>query len=182
MTEVIVRRAVLADAEDLGRIHVISWRAAYAGLVPDPLLAGLSVETAVGRWSERLSSDSSGRRIIVAEVDGLVVGFAVVVAGRDGAAPETGELVAIYAEPRVWSRGVGRALHEVALQQLRDLGVSSATLWVLTTNTRARRFYERHGWELEGAEMDVVKDGVPLPATQYRRDLSWGRDFGPTGR
>jgi GNAT superfamily N-acetyltransferase len=176
VTEVIVRRAVLDDAEDLGRVHVVSWRAAYAGLVPDSLLAGLSVETAVGRWSERLSSEPSGRRIIVAEVGGIVVGFAVVVAGRDGAAPETGQLAAIYAEPRVWSQGVGHALHEVALQQLRDLGVSSATLWVLNTNERARRFYERHGWELGGPDKPVVKtvvkDGVPLPATQYRRGLS----------
>jgi GNAT superfamily N-acetyltransferase len=96
----------------------------------------------------------------------------VVVAGRDGAAPETGELAAIYAEPRVWSQGVGHALHEVALQRLRDLGVSSATLWVLNTNERARRFYERHRWELGGADKTVVKDGVPLPATQYRRGLS----------
>ena len=173
MTDVIVRRAVPGDAEDIGRVHVGSWRAAYAGLVPDSLLAGLSVETAVGRWSERLRSTAPGRRILVAEVDGIVVGFAVVTASRDDdSAPETGELVAIYAEPRVWGQGVGPALHEVALQQLRDLGVSSATLWVLTTNERARRFYERYGWGLGGADKEVVKDGVPLPATQYRRDLS----------
>ena len=78
MTDVVVRRAVLNDAEDIGRIHVESWRAAYAGLVPDSLLAGLSIETAVGRWSNRLSSPSPDRRILVAEVDRVVVAFAVV--------------------------------------------------------------------------------------------------------
>lgn len=173
MTEVLVRRAVLADAEDIGRTHVGSWRVAYAGLVPDSLLAGLSVETAVGRWSERLSSVAPGRRILVAVVDGIVVGFAVVAAsGDEDAAPETGELMAIYAEPRVWGQRVGSALHRAALQELRDLGVSSATLWVLTTNERARRFYERQGWDPTGRDKDAVKDGVPLPATEYRIDLS----------
>jgi GNAT superfamily N-acetyltransferase len=173
VTDVLVRRAVMDDAEDIGRIHVGSWRAAYAGLVSDSLLAGLSVETAVGRWSERLGSATPGRRILVAEVDDVVVAFAVVAASRDDdAAPASGKLMAIYAEPRVWSQGVGGALHEAALQQLRDLGVRSATLWVLTTNERARRFYERHGWALGGEDKEVVKDGVPLPATQYRRDLS----------
>jgi GNAT superfamily N-acetyltransferase len=173
VTDAFVRRAVLDDAEDIGRIHVDSWQAAYAGLVPDSLLAGLSLETAVGRWSERLRSATPGRRILVAEVGGVVVAFAVVAASRgDDAAPGTGELMAIYAEPRVWSQGVGGALHDAALQQLRDLSVTSATLWVLTTNERARRFYERHGWVLGGADKEVVKDGVPLPATQYRRDMS----------
>jgi GNAT superfamily N-acetyltransferase len=173
VTDVLVRRAVMDDAEDIGRIHVGCWRAAYAGLVPDSLLAGLSVETAVGRWSERLRSATPARRTLVAEMEDVVVAFAVVAASRgDEAAPGTGELMAIYAEPRVWSQGVGGALHEAALQQLRDLGVRSATLWVLTTNERARRFYERHGWALGGEDKEVLKDGVPLPATQYRRDLS----------
>jgi GNAT superfamily N-acetyltransferase len=143
------------------------------GLVPDSLLAGLSVETAVGQWSNRMGSPPPDRRILVAEVDRVVVAFAVVAASPDeDAAPQAGELTAIYVKPQVWGQGVGRALHEAALQQLRDLGFSSASLWVLTTNGRARRFYERHGWEQGGGEKEVVKDGVPLPATQYRRDLS----------
>jgi hypothetical protein len=73
------------------------------GLVPDSLLAGLSVETAVGQWSNRMGSPPPDRRILVAEVDRVVVAFAVVAASRDeDAAREAGELTAMYAKPQVW--------------------------------------------------------------------------------
>jgi len=39
-------------------------------------------------------------------------------------------------------------------------GAAAATLWVLTTNQRARHFYERHGWAADGAEKTVWRGDV----------------------
>ena len=60
--------------------------------------------------------------------------------------PTTGQLITLYVEPGWWGTGVGRAVHDAALDRLARRGVDRVVLWVLSTNARARRFYERQGW------------------------------------
>jgi hypothetical protein len=44
---------------------------------------------------------------------------------------------------------------------LRHDGFHTATLWVLESNARARRFYERRGWHVDGHEkMEEFGDGI----------------------
>jgi len=42
---------------------------------------------------------------------------------------------------------------------------------VLRGNERARRFYERAGWSVDGTEKDDVVAGAPVIELRYRRDL-----------
>jgi L-amino acid N-acyltransferase YncA len=172
-TEAVLRRARVADAPAVAEAHIASWRHAYAGLVPQSLLDGLSVPEGTERWLTRLEqADPTVRRIVVAEVDGAVTGFAAVGTSRDEDAPATaGELSAIYLQPEVMGRGIGHLLHERALDELRELGRTEARLWVLTTNIPTRRFYERHLWMHDDVGLVVVKDGFSLDATRYRRRL-----------
>ena len=44
MTGVAIRRAQAGDAEAIARIHVETWRATYAGLLPDRYLVGMSAQ------------------------------------------------------------------------------------------------------------------------------------------
>ena len=37
-----IRRATRDDASAIGRVHVETWQSAYAGLLPDAMLAGMS--------------------------------------------------------------------------------------------------------------------------------------------
>ena len=43
MKPVLVRRPDVHDADDIGRVHVRAWQAAYRGLIDDDSLDGLSV-------------------------------------------------------------------------------------------------------------------------------------------
>lgn len=45
-----IRRAIGDNAPAIARVHVDGWRAAYAGLMPVEMLAGLSVEERALRW------------------------------------------------------------------------------------------------------------------------------------
>jgi ribosomal protein S18 acetylase RimI-like enzyme len=81
-----------------------------------------------------------------------------------------GVLSHLYLEPRVFGRGVGDALFEHA-KQLRPDGFD---FWVFQDNTRARRFYERHGCRAvefttgesnEEKTPDVRYEWRPLAAT-----------------
>lgn len=45
-----IRGATVADAEGIAHIHVASWRSTYRGIMPDALLAGLSMERRAANW------------------------------------------------------------------------------------------------------------------------------------
>lgn len=169
-----IRRAVPADAPGVAVTHVASWRAGYAGLLPDSLLASLSVEERTASWTGHLDAASAGRSLVATCDDGTVSGFATVGASRDDdATPGTGELWALYTHPDAWRRGVGSALVGSAEAELRELGFVRATLWVLTGNERARRFYEAHGWRLEGTSRVDWRGDVRLDEVRYElADLS----------
>lgn len=48
----------------------------------------------------------------------------------------------------------------------------SATLWVLTSNARARSFYERQGWADDGAVKAERRGTAVLEEVRYRRRLA----------
>ena len=73
--------------------------------------------------------------------------------------------------PDAWGTGKGRQLHDGALAALAASGSTVVTLWVLTSNDRARRFYSHHGWQLDGAKKVVELDGVTLSEVRYKRAL-----------
>ena len=50
---------------------------------------------------------------------------------------------------------------------------AAAMLWVLADNPRARRFYEREGWHVEGTRTDAVR-GVEVDEARYRIILKLG--------
>ena len=76
--------------------------------------------------------------------------------------------------PAHWGAGHGHTLHTDALDVARASGAAAATLWVLTTNQRARHFYERHGWLADSTEKTVWRGDVRLDETRYR--ISLGRE------
>jgi ribosomal protein S18 acetylase RimI-like enzyme len=67
---------------------------------------------------------------------------------------------------------VGTALMAAGIEALRELGYSEVILWVLEDNPRARRFYEREGWALDGSRKDDEFLGVPVTEVRYRRSLT----------
>lgn len=166
-----IRQAHVEDADAIGLIHVLGWRAAYAGLMPDVFLRNLSVPERQERWQLRLGDD--GVRVLVAVERDDVVGFASVGNSRDDdAGPDVGELYAIYLHPEYWGHGVGRQLHARAVAGLREDGFRRTTLWVLEANDRARRFYAAAGWVADGArKVDSFGGSPPMAEVRYSREL-----------
>jgi len=85
----------------------------------------------------------------VAEEDGRPLGFLAIRRSRT----EGWEVLEkLYVDPEAQNRGVGSAL----LDQAKSLRPDGFVLWVFQRNEDARRFYERHGFQLvkltDGAE------------------------------
>jgi ribosomal protein S18 acetylase RimI-like enzyme len=139
--------------------------------MPQALLDGLSVERRTIGW-ERSIADGSTRVLVAAEPAGAVVGFVATGDGRDDDAGQgVGELFAIYLDPAWWDRGVGRGLFEAGTAALAS-EFDEATLWVLDTNARARGFYERNGWQPDGATKRAIIGDTEVEEVRYRRRLA----------
>lgn len=172
---VTIRWAVPADALALSEIHVRAWQAGYRGLLPDSLLDNLSAAERLPRWRERLTAEAE--RVLVAELDGQVAGWLVIGPQRDSDLDpqRIGEIYAIYVDPSAWRRGCGQALLTRALAELRAQGLAEATLWVLRSNERARRFYEAQGFQADGAsKVEHNRDGIAFDEVRYRCELVMG--------
>lgn len=167
-----IRDATPADARAIASVHVRSWQTAYRGELPGNYLDGLSIDERHAQWVERLAEPETGAETLVAEEDGRVIGFAGFGPSRDeDAPPATGEVYAIYLQPEWFGRGVGRELFAHANGRLRELGYARATLWVLATNERSRRFYERAGWTFDGTESTHQSQCLNMPIARYAIDL-----------
>ena len=88
-------------------------------------------------------------RVLVAELEGRIAGFAAVIAG---------ELDGLFVEPDHWKRGVGAALVEAAAHEARMQGLSLT----VTANPTARGFYEKCGFTLEGERETMFGPGLRM--------------------
>ena len=177
---VLIRPARVDDADAIGSVHVRAWQYGYRGQLPDAYLDGLSVEERQRSWRDRLEAGLIGDQLLlVAEdpADGHVCGWSSIGTLRpegcdDLDASVVGQLWAINLEPEAWGRGIGTALLRTATDELAARGYEAAILWVLATNVRARRFYEREGWAPDGgSQVEARDDGVDLHEVRYRRSL-----------
>jgi ribosomal protein S18 acetylase RimI-like enzyme len=119
---VTVRPFAPADAPACAGIFDRAWRAGHP-------YAPRSIDLAA---FERAIENE---RVVVAEADGVVLGFAAVYL--------PGWFVHhLYVEPTAFGRGIGRSLLEEAVR----LAGGRATLKCQTRNGRAMAFYRRAGW------------------------------------
>jgi GNAT superfamily N-acetyltransferase len=168
-----VRVAVVADAAAIAAVHVASWRGAYVGLIDQAFLDSLDVAEFAARRERSLAEPLAGWCHFVAEAGGAIVAFAVAGPTRDDDADKgaVAEVYAMYALPSAWGTGAGRALMEACVVFLKSGGFREATLWVLTGNTRARRFYETAGFRTDGATKVEQRLGDDGHSTRYRMVL-----------
>ena len=170
----IVRRARVDDADAIERVRTDTWRDAYRGLMPDSLLDRLGYDATRRRaFMAALAPDEF---VLVAEVEGAVVGFCLGGRSRSPDVSFRGEVYAIYVLPQSHGRGIGRALMQAAAKEFLERDLHSMIIWVLRENAPSRRFYERMGGEWVRDEEREL-DGVRVTETAYGwPDIS--RSFG----
>jgi GNAT superfamily N-acetyltransferase len=112
------------------------------------------------------------RWIAVAEADGEVVGYAAFVAADATGMPAGDNTLAhlgrLFVRPAHWGTGVAGALLDAATAEAAARGFTRMRLFTPRCHARARRFYEREGWQ---AVAEMPESPLGLPLTEYRRDL-----------
>ena len=171
-----IRQAETEDAGGMAHVYVRSGRAAFSGRIPQGDLDAMDPHEEHVRWKAWLTDarwPQSGA--LVAESEGEIVGFVTVAeapesAHREGEpAGSVAQIGKLYSVPEVWGTGTGKQLMAGALEGLAEAGYEQATLWVLQSNDRARRFYESFGWGPDGvASDDADREGYTLTRLRYR--------------
>lgn len=155
-----IRRARPSDAAAIGAVHVATWRSAYAGLLPDDYLSGLSALRHAAGYERAIADRRGGHATFVAVAHGgeappgrddrdggAVVGFASGGRARrslTGQRDPLGEIETLYVLDDYRDRGVGRRLTRAMAAHLAAVGCRAAMLWVLEAN-QTRWFYRHLG-------------------------------------
>lgn len=137
----LVRPATLADQGAIEDVRRRTWHAAYDHLWGPELIERYFAGRVDLRGAPRSAGWAARPWSLVAEHEGEVAGLARAGMLTSG----VGELVMLYVAPEHQGRGAGVKLWDEVVRRLRAAGCHELQLWVLSRNTRARRFYERRG-------------------------------------
>jgi GNAT superfamily N-acetyltransferase len=161
----VVRRGRAADVAVAADVQRAAALAGFAHIFP-PHAPEPTAEELARLWETVLDASPPGT-MWVAELGGRAVG----VAATETIDRETGFVSKIYVRPEAWADGIGNLLLAAALDHVRSAGCSAARLWVLEHNSRARQWYERHGWSPTGETMRPFPE-LDLVELEYRIDLA----------
>jgi len=162
-----IRAANAADEPALGRMgaalaHKHHEFDAQRFMLPDDVEAGY--RTWLGREARRRDAV-----VIVAELDGEVVGYAY---GRvepvdwNALLDSAGAFHDLWVEPKARKGGVGALLAEELMRRLTALGVPRVVLHAAARNEPAQRMFARLGWRPTMVEMTREAPANPEPISQ----------------
>jgi GNAT superfamily N-acetyltransferase len=142
-----LRRATAADAEELAR-GAVDGVSGYGEFAPGWSGPGYEQELA----HARTALQDPGYHAFVAEAGGAIAGQVAVLAADATALPagdpELAHLRNLFVAREHWGSGVGSALLHAGEDDARERGFTAIRLFVAGGQARARRFYEREGWEM----------------------------------
>ena len=144
------RDGVRADIAAIDRVFRMSFCDTFAHLYRPQDLDAFLAKFTPDAWRQEIESPEYAFRI--AEAEGEVVGYAKVGPSAlpvEAAGPAT-ELRQIYVLKQWHGSGIARALMDWAIAEARRREVAELYLTVYTDNHRARRVYERYGFEEVG--------------------------------
>ena len=161
-----VRLATPDDADAIERVRTDTWRATYRGHMPDAVLDGLGYDAT--RRRQQMGTMSADRFVLVAEHDGIVVGFCVGGPARVADPAHASEIYAIYVLPEHHGHGHGSALMRAGAREVLARGWRGMLIWVLRENQLSRLFYERMGGRhLRDRDVDREIEGVTITESGY---------------
>ncbi len=171
-----VRAARPNDAPAVGMVQAVVFREAYAGRLPDDVVAMFEPEPFARAWRDSLASPPEGvHRLIVACAGDQVVGAAAIGPSQDpDTGPAAGEVTLLVVHPDARRQGHGSRLLNAGADLLREAGAASLAAWLLADDEAGRAFLVSSGFGPDGAFRDrvVSPDGDTLREVRLTADLA----------
>ena len=161
-----IRTAYFNEAEEISTVLAKSWKAAYRGIVDDDYLDALPYN----HWVDFLTSglNNNSITVVVLEDEQQIVGAAII-----SKTENVGEccLISFYLLPNKIGQGFGHNFYIGIEKELKNKGYLSCILDVIENNTRARRFYEAHGFRVLDKVIYVTLGGKSYTCKVYEKAL-----------
>jgi ribosomal protein S18 acetylase RimI-like enzyme len=156
-----VRRARSDDGDALLAIDRATWSP----------LSSPAGEPSLGPF---FNAGTTPQNVVVAELDGRAVGWAKMNHPTElPASAHVWHVTGLAVDPEFEGRGAGRALMDALIELARERGGRRMTLRVFAPNERARRLYERLGFEEEG----VLRGEFMVGRGEYVDDVFMALDL-----
>lgn len=160
-----IRLADESDIEDISRVHYESIIATFSSTIPE-YASARNLSDFEAAWRGRFIKRDCVTAVLVNDLG--IEGFASAERSLDDdASPRAGEIGRIYLHPRVWGRRLGDGLMRWCEDSLLKQGYTVALLWVFEANSKARKFYERLDYRVDGA----AKTAYHAALLRYQKDL-----------
>jgi GNAT superfamily N-acetyltransferase len=169
-----VRPARSADAGEIARLQLSTWRIAYRRILPRHVLDNLDEAFLARRWQAAIDQPPSARHRVLVAIEqaeqSYLVGFAA--SGpvdeqafapnepADALGPEVAAVTDLLVEPRWGRRGHGSRLLAASVDHWRDDGFTTAVAWAFEGDTATRQFLTAAGWAADGAARALDVDDL----------------------
>ncbi|MDA5194868.1 GNAT family N-acetyltransferase [Govanella unica] len=148
----LVRPFALADQAAATAALVTCFHETFAPLIPAEALAAFTLERSLTRFGDQAVGCTW-----LLEESGQIVGLTQI---------EGDEISLIYMRQSHLGHGLGQGLIAPLRAAAKESGHDRLRLWCLTSNLRARRFYDRLGTPT-GRTKDIFLNNLPLPHLEY---------------
>lgn len=146
---------------EISNIYEYSWKYAYKDIIPQDFLDSIPK----GRWANSINREGMNNLVLIE--NGLVVGTASFCKSRWEKYIDFGEIVSIYFLPDYIGKGYGGYLLKRCIDELGKLGFTKLLLWVLEDNKKARRFYEKNGFNYTNEYINDCIGGKEIREVMY---------------
>jgi GNAT superfamily N-acetyltransferase len=169
--EIIIRTATAIDNMLLAEIGAQTFYDSFAAQnTPENMAAYLAGSFSPGIQEQELADPAS--RFLIAEMDGITVGYARLKTGEAPAVvpgQKPIEIVRFYARKPWIGRGVGAALMQACLYEAKTAGCDVIWLGVWEENPRAVAFYQKWGFNEVGKAVFQLGDDPQRDLLMARR-------------
>ncbi len=164
-----VRVARVSDAPAVGLVQAVVYREAYAGTLPDEVVAQFEPRAFTNAWRASLTTAPSRDHLLLVACAGeQVVGLAAVGPSTDPDGQDAAELLVLAVHPDARRQGHGSRLLNAAVDTARGRDRHVLSTWVLAGDDRTRAFLTAAGLETDGAHRERVIDADGTTAREVR--------------
>jgi len=153
-----------ADIPRIAEIHIFGQRQAYKNHVPDDILFGkMTVAKRIQYF------DSNAFEGYVYDT-GIIKAFTTMGPCQDADKPHSFELLRIFVDPFMQGQGIGQKMADHFEQRAAMKGYTDLCIWALECNTSAAAFYEKLGYQKDGARK--ISGYFNVPEIRFSRRLT----------
>ena len=166
------KQATLEYADEIARLHALSWQHTYRGMLSDDYLNNKVLIEKQAFWHQRLSLKDENLWVWLALDHSTLCAFVCVYLNHDA---EWGAFMDnLHVDPGLKRKGLGKTLMQSTCRHIHTLNpLSRLYLWVFENNRAAVDFYLRQGGEIIEKQIQNAPGGGEVQALKIGwKDLS----------